>query len=418
MRFSSSSLLLGLAALLPVGCSSSTSTPDGPIAQVDGAAGTDAGGGGPDAGLALRPLTPPTDPGAKGVLFTASGEGFAKTGYSFPPDNLDDVHFVDGWEIRYDRILTTFDHVTLNENPDTDPGDESKMGALVAEVDGPWVADLHVGGTFDGKEGGPGEAAAFAALTGKNKAGGGAFDPTVRYAFSFDVVPANPTAININLTAADLPEYQLMVDKGYTTLLVGTATWKGTTATCVTTGAYDFTKIPTTIKFHLGFAAPTSYINAQNPENTGAAFTGEESQRGIQVNASTSLITQATFHIDHVFWESFVHDSPAHFDTFAAHYVGATGAPTVQMEDFIGASVKPIKDKNGVAIPWRWCAPEPAGSQTGNLTLDTQGIQVVPGGDPTVFIRDFYDYTVYNHSTSGHLNADGLSFVKRHYPSP
>ena len=33
-------------------------------------------------------------------------------------------------------------------------------------------------------------------------------------------------------------------------------------------------------------------------------------------------------------------------------------------------------------------------------------------------IRDFFDYTLYNHSTFGHLNADGLSFVDRQYPSP
>jgi len=33
-------------------------------------------------------------------------------------------------------------------------------------------------------------------------------------------------------------------------------------------------------------------------------------------------------------------------------------------------------------------------------------------------IRDFYDDTTYNHSTFGHLHADGLSFVDRQYPSP
>jgi hypothetical protein len=52
------------------------------------------------------------------------------------------------------------------------------------------------------------------------------------------------------------------------------------------------------------------------------------------------------------------------------------------------------------------------------MTFDTLTIPVSPNGNPAQAIRDFYDYTVYNHSTFGHLNADGLSFVDRQYPSP
>jgi hypothetical protein len=52
------------------------------------------------------------------------------------------------------------------------------------------------------------------------------------------------------------------------------------------------------------------------------------------------------------------------------------------------------------------------------MTFDTLTIPVNAAGDPARVIRDFYDYTTYNHSTFGHLNADGLSFVDRQYPSP
>ena len=43
---------------------------------------------------------------------------------------------------------------------------------------------------------------------------------------------------------------------------------------------------------------------------------------------------------------------------------------------------------------------------------------VNPTGDPATSMRDFFDYVLYNHSTFGHLNADGLAFVDRQYPSP
>jgi hypothetical protein len=225
-------------------------------------------------------------------------------------------------------------------------------------------------------------------------------------------------AKNVNLDAADLTEYQDMIAKGYTTLLVGTATWKGGASCTSTIADYDFTKIPTTIKFHFGVKAPTSYINAQNTALTGTAFPNEESQRGIQTVTNQAVIAQLTFHLDHFFWESFVHDSPAHFDSFASHYAGATSTPTATMEDFVGVSFKPFKDALGNDVPWRSCVADYTPPTAGAMTFDTLGVPVDPAGDPATSIRDFADYTLYNHSTFGHLNADGLAFVKRNYPSP
>ena len=37
---------------------------------------------------------------------------------------------------------------------------------------------------------------------------------------------------------------------------------------------------------------------------------------------------------------------------------------------------------------------------------------------PSTSMRDLRDYMTYNQSTQGHLNSDGLCFVKRNYPSP
>jgi hypothetical protein len=397
------------AAAACAACSSDNSVqPDA------GVCGTPVSGGG-----VLEDFTPPCDPGPKGVLVTASGEVLALGGYDFPPATSDDVYFVDGWEIRYDRVLATFDHVMLNENPGKSPTDQSQVGALVAQADGPWAVDLHKGGPLEGKGGSDEQAVAVVAIPNENKNGGAAFDPTMLYAYSFEMPAATAQAHNVNLDADDLAEYQMMIAAGNTALLQGTATWKGGSSCVTTDSGYDFTKLPPVVKFRLAFKAPTSYINAQNPENDPAdPLPGEEHERGIKITASASTIAQTTFHLDHAFWESFVHDSPAHFDQFAAHYVGATEVPTAKLEDFVGAGFTPVTDANGTPVPWRWCYQAPQPQPTGALTFDTLSVPVNPAGDPAASIRDFVDYTLYNHSTWGHLNSDGLSFVQRHYPSP
>src|SRR5882757_10055487 len=80
------------------------------------------------------------------IQFAASGEVLALGGYAFPPATTDDPAFVDGWEIKFDELLVTIDKVTISENPDLNPGDQSQTGAKVGEVDGPWAIDLHKGG--------------------------------------------------------------------------------------------------------------------------------------------------------------------------------------------------------------------------------------------------------------------------------
>ena len=102
------------------------------------------GAAGPRAtsGFALQPFCVPKDPGPGGVLFAASGEVLALTGYDFPPAQPDNPSFVDGWEVRFTRLLVTVDKIKLASNPDKLPGDESQTDGVVAEVDGPWAIDL------------------------------------------------------------------------------------------------------------------------------------------------------------------------------------------------------------------------------------------------------------------------------------
>lgn len=95
-------------------------------------------------------------------------------------------------------------------------------------------------------------------------------------------------------------------------------------------------------------------------------------------------------------------------------------APTATLEDFKNYAFKPFVDHQNHQVPFRSCVDAATYTAPGTaaMAFDTLTIPVNPTGDPAMVIRDFSDYTTYNHSTFGHLNADGLSFVDRQYPSP
>jgi hypothetical protein len=357
------------------------------------------------------------------VQFTASGEVLALGGYSFPPAASADPVFVDGWEVVFDEVLVTFDNITLSENPDKSPTDESQTDQAVARVSGPWAVDLHKGGPLPGKGGSGEQAVLIETLRNQNLNGNKPFDETKRYAFSFDIVPATNSAKKINLDATGLADYLVMVQQGWTVYYSGTATFKGGTSCRTTNPSYPFGQLPTTVKFKFGFKSPTSYINCQNPDNGPAGhFPNEEHQRGIQIKANQATIAQATLHTDHPFWEAFVHNSPAHFDQLAAQARDVSGTPTVTLDNVRGVNYTSFADKNNIPLPWRSCLPPavytfPDSSMT--MHFDSGVIPYGgPSGDPTQSLRDYLDYMTYNQSTQGHLNADGLCFVKRNYPSP
>jgi hypothetical protein len=363
--------------------------------------------------------------GAGSIVFTISGEVLALGGYAFPPADVNTPAFVDGWEVHFSSVLVTVDKIKLSESPDLSPGDQSQTGPLVAEVDGPWAVDLHRGGDFPGKGGAGEQAVMLATLDNQNQNGGKPFDPTVRYAFGFDIVPATASAQMIQSTTAEqMADYATMVQNQYTVLYVGTATWKGESCTPPANTGELGANFPTVVDFKLGFVSQTTYVNCQNPDNDPARPLGtDEHERGIAVEANTSTIGQLTIHTDHPFWESFVHDSPAHFDMIAAQYTvpaGMTaGRASAVLEDMRGVDPTAITDKQRNPVPWRTCDPFYMPPGKGQMSFDTTGIPVSPKGDPSQDIRDLYDFMTYNQSTQGHLDSDGLCFVKRnHPPSP
>ncbi len=361
------------------------------------------------------------------VQFSASGEGLALGGYAFPPAASGDGAFADGWEVHFTKFIAVFDKVRLWENPDTAPPDQAQVGKLVAEIDGPWAIDLHKGGPLPGKGGADEQAFPIEVIANQNMNGNAPFDPSMRYAFGFSSVPATASAKLLQIVPGDA-DYAEMVAKGWNVLYLGTATWKGTSAgvTCQSTApGYDFSSIPTTVNFRFGFATPTSYVNCQNPDNDPAKGLGDEDhERGIFVKGGQQTVAQVTFHTDHPFWESFIHDTPAHFDQLASLAVKQSdNSYLVTLDNTKGVDYHLFKDPAGDALPWRWCSSATTAVYTppdnnAQMHFDSLSIREVPGGDPTKVMHDYLDYMNYDQSTQGHLNSDGLCYVGRNYPSP
>jgi len=437
---------IALGGLLALGAcgGSSPAKPDGAAGTGGSDAGATMDAGSTDGGVTLKPFTKPIDPGHGGIVFAASGEVLALSGYAFPPANAGDPAFVDGWDVQFTRLLVTVDKIKLSSNPDYSPSQGTlQSNSLVAEVDGPWAIDLaHGDSSYLQGKGGPGEEAVpIAALSRQNQPAGNtaAFKTDgTRYAFGFDTVAATSSAMNVNLDDAGVADYAEMVKDGCAVMYVGVATFRGGVVTATTGNMADYTKCnsdpeyaswPKTVSFRLCFKSPTSYVNCQNPDNDPAkALAGEEHERGIAFEASRSVVGQVTIHTDHPFWDSVLHDSPAHFDQFAARVVPLAGdggaetdaaaAPTVTLDMTMGVDYRGYTDSNGNALKWRYCMDPPTdvhAQLTGAMAFDPQSVPHATGTDRTTGLLDYYDFATYDQSTQGHLNSDGLCALQRHY---
>jgi hypothetical protein len=414
-----------------------------------------------DAGQSLRPFVAPADPGANGVYVTISGESNALSGYPFPPhDWLNDTYMFDGWEFVIEEYIVVVDHIGLWNGAETNTHDQEAIGSEAAHVDGPFVVDLHKGGTLVGQGGAPEEATPLAVITRETDNGGAPLQSSVPYAFGFSTVPATYDAYNVNLDSSEAADFALMVAHGYSVFYRGITTWKGdqAPAACTQTstgpgpeggvaqadggdsggptfvdGGYDFTRMPNAgLSFALGFSTPTNYVNCQNQSLQGTPNPGEAYPRGIQISPSQTAIAQVTLHMDHPFWQSFAEDSPVLWDPIAAQYIGVS-SPEAHVEDMKGVPFYAFTDDTGTPLPWRNCASSaavytPPGN--GQMSFSTLSVPIDPQGtctgnvgddytqDECPAIRDYYDYMRFTQSTQGHLNSQGLCFIDRRYPAP
>lgn len=340
-----------------------------------------------------------------------SGEKAATQGFLYPDGS--EVTFLDGWQLELSHVLVTIDDVTLSEGPDTAPRDQSRTGAVVARTSGPWVVDLSVPGSEPGA-GGEGFATPLTSLTPPAD-----LDADERYAFGYRIVRATDSASRINFTdSATEALYATMVERGDAVLYVGTATFKGEDCTA-SDATYDFHAIPTSVPFELGFSTPTAYVNCQNQENQGAAFEGEEYQRGVAVPSNRPAVAQLTLHLEHPFFSDTVHDSPIFFDQMAAQLVGAEPGKRLTLDELAGVDPSAFTDAAGSPLPWRACLAHPELPPGKQRHFGVGHVLVDPDGPPGEVFRDYRDYVSYLASTQGHLNGgEGLCFVEREYASP
>ncbi len=204
------------------------------------------------------------------VQVAISGEDIAREGIAFPEGS--EVTIVDGWEIELSHVLVTIGNVTLSENPDLVPSDQSRTGSVVATAAGPWAVDLHAPGSIPAA-GGEGLATPLTSIENQTERDGRPFAADERYAFGYDIVAASADAQLVNFAddAEAMSAYADMIDSGATVLYVGNATFRG--RDCQTSDeAYDFAKIPEKVQFRLAFQTPTSFINCQNQDNQCAAY--------------------------------------------------------------------------------------------------------------------------------------------------
>lgn len=364
------------------------------------------------------------------LTVTISGEGAALTGFAFPARSENDLAFVDGWEVRFDRILVTVDTITLSDGPDTSPTDQAQTGRVLARARGPWAVDMTRPGAVtnihpststrsleaqnsllaaEGKDPHAQQLVHFQSLDSNQE-----LDPSTRYAFGFDIVGASPDAKLTNLDAAAQSDYAEMQAKGLSVLYVGTATFKG--IDCKSSDAtYDFTRLPKSVKFRLGFHSPTTYENCQNTDLRGRAFDGEEAQRGVQVKENGSTVAQITLHVDHPFWNTVDHDAAElFFDQMAA---AADEDGNLVTDDLAALDFTSFKDRAGSALPWRSCVADKP-PRPGTRSFDPGSVTVNPSAPASLALRNYGDYVRYQQSTQGHLNADGLCAIRRNFDAP
>ncbi|MCA3016202.1 MAG: hypothetical protein INH41_27780 [Myxococcaceae bacterium] len=425
--FAAAVAALSLTAVLAA-CGPTPSTPDAGGAgggSAGGAGGGSGGGAAVDGGaVTFRAFTAPAMAAVTGAfLVTITAEESASEGFGFPPKaGSTEPFFIDGWEVKYEHLVTTVDNVTLSSNPDMNPNAPAMTGPVVARATGPWAIDLAKEGPVAAKEM-EGKAFPLVRLTNQNAvAGTPAFSTTAKYAFGFDLVAADGNPIDVNLDADAKAAYQTMRANGWSYWVKGTATYRGamgTPACRSTVAAYDYARIPKVVNFSFGWRVPASYKNCKNQELT------PMDSRGVQLGANgAEAVAQVTLHNDHPFWDALEEDAPLRFDAIAARKSVPAGmtAPamvSVTNADLQGVDLEALADAQGTRLPIRYCGATSSTERTmGALAYDPKGVPVNAMGGAGG-LKDLYDYMAYNLSTLGHLNAgEGLCVVQRQYPSP
>ena len=229
----------------------------------------------------------PADPGKGGILFTRLGRGARAHRLSVSAGDADDARSSTDGRCNSIGSSSRSTRSRSRRIPTRIRGDQSKTGAVVAEVDGPWAVDLHRGGpdTSPARAAGRASRADRRAHERRRAATPFATDGT-RYAFGFDIVAATAQREEREPRRGGARRLREMVENGCAVLYVGTATFKGDKT------RRGLQRRPTT---RAGRSASTSSSASSRRRPTSTArilttpatpFPSEEHQRGIALDAN------------------------------------------------------------------------------------------------------------------------------------
>ena len=348
-----------------------------------------------------------TAPNAAGsIQVTFSGETLGVNGLPFQPVSQGDPVFVDGWSVSFDEILVVVGNFKLAPGATQSPN-WSTIETPVATSTGPYVLDVHKPAGFVGKDG---VEPAGPIFVWNAQDDGTAFDTGTRYSFSYSTEKASYPATQINLTAAQFPDYDMMVQKGWSKLYRGTATYVGTGSYPDATIQAKFAAFPTTIHFAFGWNDGTQNLDCINPDF------GDETDlanRGIQPTSSGAVIAQVTLHVDHAFWDILKQEgAPLRFDPIAAWAPQGTTAASPFLINTLASTPLAATFSDGTPLPDR--APDQTQLSGTPFTTDQSNpAQVTLGlnGVPASGIGGLADYMAFSAQSQMHLNANGLCYI-------
>jgi hypothetical protein len=391
-------------------------------------AGQDAGSG----GSGLNPIgsfdpgftsTSPNTP--LSIEVTISGETLGENGLPFQPVNPGDPQFVDGWSVTFEKYIVVVGNVRLSPGA-TQYSNQEQLNAVVALKPGPYVIDVHQLATdgFNGFVGADGEEPAGGIFKWDTQDDGTPFDSSTLYAFSYDTVPAQYPATQVNLTEDDFQIYDEMVRNHWDKYIearadfVASGTYPDTTIEskfeALAGGVYDGSAgaytTPPQLHFVFGWNDATSSINCINPFN-GDMDEANLANRGVQANTNGATVAQVTVHTDHVFWDKLKQEgTPLRMDYIAAWAGSNTNSTPL---DLGSLADKPLATTfaDGTPLPDR--APyltNPTGTFTTDQTNPSQ-VTLDLNGVPASNISGLSAFMAFSAQSQTHLNANGLCYI-------
>jgi hypothetical protein len=389
-------------------------------------------GGDAGTGSGLNPLgsfdpgftaTSPNTP--LSIEVTISGETLGENGLPFTPVNVGDPQFVDGWSVTFEKYIVVIGNVRLSPGA-TQYTSQQQLNPVVATKPGPYVIDVHQLATngFNGFVGADGEEPAGGIFKWDTQDDGTAFDPSTLYAFSYDTVPAQYPATQVNFTEDDLAIYDTMVANHWDKYIEARANFVATgkypdAATeakfeALAGGVYDGSggdyTTPPEVHFVFGWNDATSSINCINPFN-GDMDEANLANRGVQPNTNGATVAQVTIHTDHVFWDKLKQEgTPLRMDYIAAWAGSDTNTTPLDLGTLAD---KPLATTfaDGSPLPDR--APylnNPAGTFTSDQTNPSQ-VTLDLNGVTASDISGLSAFMAFSAQSQTHLNANGLCYI-------